>query len=97
MNSLQSPCPLAVTDRTQPLHRAVKDAIERYFTSLGDQQPTDVYRLVMEEVERPLLECVMHQCEGNQSRAAKILGLSRATLRKKLRQYDLLHSASAAR
>ncbi|HHB12037.1 MAG TPA: DNA-binding transcriptional regulator Fis [Chromatiales bacterium] len=91
MNSLQPSCPLTVTDRTQPLHRAVKDALNRYLTSLADQEPTDVYRLVIEEVERPLLECVMNHCRGNQSRAARVLGLSRATLRKKLRQYDLLH------
>ncbi len=91
MNALPSTCPLHVTDRTQPLHRAVKEALNRYLNSLAGQQPTDVYRLVLEEVERPLLECVMDYCGGNQSQAARVLGLSRATLRKKLRQYSLLH------
>jgi Fis family transcriptional regulator len=91
MNALPSTCPLNVSDRTQPLHRAVKEALNRYLDSLAGQQPTDVYRLVLEEVERPLLECVMDHCGGNQSRAARVLGLSRATLRKKLRQYGLLH------
>ena len=48
-----------------------------------------LYRLVMAEVERPLLEVALKHADGNQTRAAKVLGINRATLRKKLRQYGI--------
>jgi len=46
--------------------------------------------LVLGEVEPPLFETVMDYAQGNQSRAAEILGINRATLRKKLKHYYLL-------
>jgi Fis family transcriptional regulator len=73
----------------EPLARAVKCALDEYFAQLDGHQPDDLYRMVLEEVERPLLECVMLHCEGNQTRAAQYLGLNRATLRKKLRHYQI--------
>jgi Fis family transcriptional regulator, factor for inversion stimulation protein len=76
----------------QPLHRCVTDALARYFTALDGELPVDLYELVMTEVERPLLEFVMQELGGNQSRAAEILGLNRGTLRKKLSQHRLLES-----
>jgi len=51
---------------------------------------TDVYNLVLSEVEAPLLESVMNYVKGNQTKASELLGLNRGTLRKKLKQYDLL-------
>ncbi|MDB9805930.1 Fis family transcriptional regulator, partial [Porticoccaceae bacterium] len=48
------------------------------------------YGIVMAEVEPPLLKAVMAYTRQNQSRAAETLGLNRGTLRKKLKQYDLL-------
>ena len=51
---------------------------------------TDVYNLVLSEVEAPLLETVMNYVKGNQTKASELLGLNRGTLRKKLKQYDLL-------
>jgi Fis family transcriptional regulator len=45
--------------------------------------------MVIEEVEKPLLESVMNYCGGNQTKAAKCLGLNRGTLRKKLKHYDV--------
>jgi len=44
----------------------------------------------MQQVEAPLFECVMEHTQDNQSKAAALLGLNRGTLRKKLKQYDLL-------
>lgn len=73
----------------QPLAGAVRDALERYFEQLDGHEPDDLYRMVMEEVERPLLECVMLHCGGNQTRASEHLGINRGTLRKKLKQYAL--------
>ena len=49
-----------------------------------------MYNLVLSEVEAPLLECVMNYVKGNQTKASEMLGLNRGTLRKKLKQYDLL-------
>lgn len=76
--------------RQQPLASAVETALKRYFQQLDGHEPNELYRLVMEEVERPLLATVLEYCEGNQSRAAKALGLNRGTLRKKLRQHGLI-------
>ena len=61
---------------------------ELFFTMYADV--TDVYNLVLTEVEAPLLETVMNYVKGNQTKASELLGLNRGTLRKKLKQYDLL-------
>jgi two-component system nitrogen regulation response regulator GlnG len=45
---------------------------------------TDVYRSILTRVERPLLEVVLGQTDGNQIRAAALLGMNRNTLRKKI-------------
>lgn len=74
---------------TPPLRQSVKKALEEYFLNLGDQLPMNLYDLVLEQIEAPLLEVVMKLTKHNQSKAAKFLGLSRGTLRKKLKQYQL--------
>lgn len=74
---------------TTPLHEAVRSALEQYMATLEGDDPRDLYALVMGEVERPLLECAMRHCEGNQTRAAACLGINRGTLRKKLREHGL--------
>ncbi|WP_051418838.1 helix-turn-helix domain-containing protein [Thioalkalivibrio paradoxus] len=68
----------------------VRVALDDYFGNLNGEDAGDIYALVMAEVERPLLACVLERCGGNQTRAASLLGLNRATLRKKLRAHDLL-------
>ncbi len=75
--------------RKQPLCSAVRIAMGLYFNQLNGHQPDGLYRLVMEEVERPLLEVLMERCAGNQTMAAQCLGLNRGTLRKKLKYYGL--------
>ena len=75
--------------RRQPLRRCVKTAMEIYFMDLNGHKPDDLYKLVMSEVEQPLLETVMLYTRGNQTVAAQMLGINRSTLRKKLRQYGL--------
>jgi len=76
--------------RRQPLRACVRTALERYFASLDGEDPGGLYDMVMREVEAPLLEVVMREARGNQTRAAEILGISRATLRRKLRAHGLL-------
>lgn len=71
------------------LRDSVELAMTNYFAHLEGQDVTDVYNMVLSEVEAPLLECVIRHAQGNKTQAAVILGLSRGTLRKKLRQYGL--------
>ncbi|MNP79962.1 DNA-binding protein Fis [compost metagenome] len=68
----------------------MEQALHNYFAHLDGQPVTDVYNLVLSEVEAPLLETVMRHVKGNQTKASELLGLNRGTLRKKLKQYDLL-------
>jgi Fis family transcriptional regulator, factor for inversion stimulation protein len=79
-----------VTHKNQPLHDSVRQALETYFIQLKGQAPNNLYELVLAEVEVPLLEAVMEYTKSNQSRAAILLGLSRGTLRKKLKIYGML-------
>ncbi len=68
----------------------VAQAMSNYFSQLGNEPVTDVYQMVLSEIEAPLLEAVMEYTRDNQTRAAILLGLNRGTLRKKLKQYGLL-------
>lgn len=67
----------------------VHKALEHYFNTLGDQAPHALYDMVIQAAERPLLEVVMARYHGNISHAAKALGLTRNTLRKKLQLHGL--------
>ena len=72
-----------------PLHECVRGAIETYLQQLDGVEMSDLYAMVMREVEAPLLDAVLQHAQGNQSKAAQILGLNRGTLRKKLKLYGL--------
>lgn len=76
-------------DGSEPLRHYVTSCLHNYFQALNGHQPNDLYRLVINQVEAPLLEVVMEFSDGNQSRAAAILGINRGTLRKKLRFYQI--------
>jgi len=75
--------------RTTPLRTMTAEALDSYFASLNGHRPGQLYDLVLREVEEPLFRAVLDYAEGNQSRAADILGINRGTLRKKLRAYGL--------
>ena len=75
--------------RRTPLRECVRSELERYFRLLDGQEPGELYKMVIGETEQALLEVVLHKTEGNQTRAAGYLGISRGTLRKKLKQYGL--------
>lgn len=78
------------TNGNLTLRDNVAQAMQSYFKLLDGSDVTDVYRLVMTEVEAPLFESVLEHTRGNQTKAAEVLGLNRGTLRKKLKQYGLL-------
>lgn len=73
-----------------PLRVHVERVVRDYFSALGEDMPTDLYDLILREVELPLLTVTLEQTRGNQSKCAQILGLNRGTLRKKLKTYDLM-------
>jgi Fis family transcriptional regulator, factor for inversion stimulation protein len=64
--------------------------LKQYFADLEGETPCAVYDMVLQQMELPLLRCIMEVCDHNQTRAAQILGLNRNTLRKKLVQHRLL-------
>ena len=80
----------SVDSPAQPaLRECVARAVRRYLADLDDHDVDDLYEVVLREIEMPLFAEVMRHCEGNQTRAAATLGINRATLRKKLKQYKL--------
>lgn len=80
----------ASTAQAQTLRDSVAIALENYFSQLDGQEVTDVYNMVLSEIEAPLLEAVMKYTRNNQTKASQLLGLNRGTLRKKLKQHGLL-------
>ena len=81
---------LPVITEQKSLRDYVSEAMQRYFEDLDGQDTKELYDIVMAEVEPPLLEAAMKYTGQNQSKTAALLGLNRGTLRKKLKQYDLL-------
>jgi len=76
-------------DNPIPLRQNVQLAIRRYLEDMGHSQPDSLYRVLMAEVEPPLIEEVLRYTKGNQSQTARILGMTRNTLRSKLNRYDI--------
>ena len=75
--------------RDSELSACVRKMMTQYFKDLDGEYATNIYDMVVANVEKPLLEVVLHQAEGNQTRAAELLGLNRNTLRKKLTQHGI--------
>jgi Fis family transcriptional regulator len=83
--------PRDLTGAREPtLAECVGQSVRRYLADLGSSEADDLYDTFLREIELPLLREVMAWADGNQSRAAQRLGLSRATLRKKLNAHGLL-------
>lgn len=74
-------------ETTSSIAQSVVQSVQRYFSELKGADPLGMYQLVLGEIEPPLLQAVMEHCKYNQSRAADMLGMSRGTLRTKLRFY----------
>jgi Fis family transcriptional regulator len=89
MSTLKQQFPNAGTTQ-QTLRDHVEQALRSYFANLDGEQVTDVYDMVLAEIEAPLLEVVLEYTRGNQTRASEILGLNRGTLRKKLKDHGLM-------
>lgn len=76
-----------IGDASASLAESVTQSVKKYFSELNGTDPVDLYQFVLEEIETPLFRAVMEHCKYNQSRAAIMLGISRGTLRTKLRRY----------
>ena len=77
-------------NQSSGLSATIRSALTQYLNDLEDENPGNMYDLVMQQVEAPLLELILQHVEGNQSKAAECLGINRGTLRKKLKTYDLI-------
>jgi Fis family transcriptional regulator, factor for inversion stimulation protein len=68
----------------------IRESLEQYFRDLNGTEPNAVHAMILEAVEKPMLEVVMQRADGNQSKAAEWLGINRNTLRRKLLDHKLL-------
>ena len=75
---------------TNDLADCVRRTLNRYFRDLEGEKPSDIYDMVLRNVERSMMETVLKHADGNQTVAAEMLGINRNTLRRKLTEYDLL-------
>ncbi len=80
--------------RDQTLNECVRTSLSAYFDALDGHDTTDLYQMVLREVERPMFEAVLEHTGHNQSAAAQLLGISRGTLRKKLREYGMWENSN---
>lgn len=82
--------PEQVSASNLSLRENVEQSVKQYFDHLDGAPAGNLYDLVLDEVEEPLLKAVLEYTKGNQSKAAILLGLSRGTLRKKMKKFGLL-------
>ena len=73
----------------EDLQQVVFRHLDEYFARLDGREPHPLHELVISAVERPLLLYAMAMCRHNQSAAAKLLGINRNTLHKKLVQHGI--------
>ncbi len=85
-----SPAHTGSSTGTPPITDCVDRVMQRYFSLLNGERVSGVYQSVLDQVELPLLRRVLQHTEHNQSAAAQVLGISRATLRRKLQRHNLL-------
>ncbi|EKD73379.1 MAG: hypothetical protein ACD_45C00338G0003 [uncultured bacterium] len=72
------------------LRENITEVMQHYFANLKGEEPRHVYDFFLDEIEEPLLSVVMKCTRNNQSEVARILGLSRGTLRAKLKKFGML-------
>jgi len=75
-----------------PLRAWVAQSVRNYLLQLGEQPASQLYAMVLSQIEAPLLKVVLEHTRQNKQQAAELLGISRATLRKKLKQYNLIQN-----
>lgn len=84
------PLTTSLEQHPQTLRASVEIALQNYFAQLDGQSVTNLYDLVLAEVEAPLLESVLKITGNNQTKSALMLGVNRGTLRKKMKKYGFI-------
>ncbi len=69
------------------LESIVELKISRFLEQIGGFYPEDLHGIFMQKIEKPLIKQILHRTGGNQVHAARILGINRNTLRKKMKIY----------
>lgn len=69
------------------LQEKIRLFAEKFLSTVDTQSVTNLHEMMLEQIESPMLQVVMDNCKYNQVKAAKMLGISRGTLRKKFIQY----------
>jgi len=82
--------PEKIKPENYSLSQHIKDLFQHYIISLNGEAPHNLYELFLSEFEKPFFEAILSYTRHNQSKAAALLGMSRGTLRKKLKECDLL-------
>lgn len=82
-----------IDQKIECLRDSVRRLLKNYFSKLGSEEPKDVYDMVLSETEMPLLECLIKHTKNNHVKISKLLGLSRGTVRQKLKRYGMLESS----
>ncbi len=75
------------TSQEQNLQEIIYNLVNKFLSENKGSSINDLYDMILQEVEPPLLQAVMEKKRGNQLQAAKLLGISRGTIRKKLQRY----------
>ena len=71
------------------INNYISEALDKYFKDLDGEKPASVYDMVINSVEKPVIQYVLELANGNQSKASEILGINRNTLRKKIKQHRI--------
>lgn len=87
MNAVETPNMLHAVKQEQGLQELVYSLVTRFLADNKGKNIVDLYDMILSEVEPPLLQAVMEKRRGNQLQAARMLGISRGTIRKKLQRY----------
>lgn len=87
MNVIETPVSAQSIKQEQGLQDLVYSLVTRFLAENKNKSVNDLYDMILAEVEPPLLQAVMEKRRGNQLQAAKMLGISRGTIRKKLNRY----------
>lgn len=77
-------------EKTITLRENVAEVMRHYFANLKGEEPRNIYDFFIDEVDEPVLAAVLKHTENNQSETARILGLSRGTLRTKMKKFGML-------
>ena len=64
-------------------------ATEQFLDDMGNTSPDNLHKVIMSEAERALIVTVLEHTDNNQSKAAEILGITRATLRSRMTRYKI--------